>query len=126
MLQNQVLVYDYQRCTAVRHISLQHPISVLCVLPSKGSIAFADMSGRVGILNVCSSRVTLLPGKPQLKYAHVFATFAVSCTSLSGKTICGICFLKPILEQLVVMYLMCLLDALCRLPGPVPSHLFVW
>lgn len=62
MLQDKLLVYDYQRGMAVRYISMQQPMSVLCGPLSDDSIAFADASGTVGTLDIKTNRSSLVQG----------------------------------------------------------------
>ena len=59
MLQHQLLVYDYQQGAAVRLISMQQPLSVLCGPLADGSTVFADVSGTVGILDLASGSTSL-------------------------------------------------------------------
>lgn len=62
MLQQQLLVYDYQQGAALQFVNLQQHLNVLCGPLPDGSIVFADANGSIGILDLANGSSTFLPG----------------------------------------------------------------
>ena len=66
MLQEKLLVYDYQQGVAVSYIGMQHHMSALCGPLPDGNMAFADADGTLGLLDLATGSSTLFKGN-----AHV-------------------------------------------------------
>lgn len=62
MLQEKLLVYDYQQRVAVSYIAMQHHMSALCGPLPGGSLAFADAIGALGLLDLATGGIILLQG----------------------------------------------------------------
>ena len=66
MLQEKLLVYDYQQGVAVSYIAMQHHMNALCAPLPGGSLAFADADGSLGLLDLATGSSTLLRGNARV------------------------------------------------------------